>query len=233
MNPVDADRVLPGWTPPPTPSRGVLSGRWCRVEPLDARRHAADLYEANALDRDGAMWQYLAYGPFADAAPYRAWVEEKQASTDPLFFAIVDATSDRATGVASYLRIDPAHGVIEVGHLAYSPRLQRTPAATEAMFLLMQHAFGLGYRRYEWKCNASNRKSRAAATRLGFTFEGIFRQHMVYKGRNRDTAWYSILDSEWPRIRDGFTRWLAPTNFTAEGRQRRDLAQCRDDAAAD
>ena len=190
MSPPNPDRELPGWTAPAAPERVTLTGRWCRVEPLDAERHAADLYEANAHDREGAMWQYLAYGPFPSAATYRDWVEQKQASADPLFFALVDAGAGRATGVASYLRIDPPNGVIEVGHLAYSPRLQRTPAATEAMFLLMRHAFELGYRRYEWKCNASNLKSRSAATRLGFTFEGIFRQHMVYKGRNRDTAWY-------------------------------------------
>lgn len=232
MNPADPDRELPEWTPPPAPTRVTLAGRWCRVEPLDARRHAADLHEANALDRDGSMWRYLAYGPFADAASYRAWVEEKQASQDPLFHAIVDAATGHATGVAAYLRIDRPNGVIEVGHLAYSPRLQRTPAATEAMFLMMQHAFGLGYRRYEWKCNASNRKSREAAARLGFTFEGLFRQHMVYKGRNRDTAWYSILDVEWPSVRDGFTRWLDAANFSADGRQRRSLAQCRDLVAA-
>lgn len=232
MNPVDPDRELPGWMPPPAPARVTLTGRLCRVEPLDARLHAADLYEANALDRDWQMWRYLAYGPFAGAAAYQAWVEEKQASGDPLFHAIVDLESGCATGVAAYLRIDPPNGVIEVGHLAYSPRLQRTPVATEAMFLLMQQAFGLGYRRYEWKCNASNRRSREAATRLGFTFEGLFRQHMVYKGRNRDTAWYSIVDAEWPRVRDGFRRWLDAANFTADGRQRRSLAQCRDDAAA-
>jgi RimJ/RimL family protein N-acetyltransferase len=227
MNAPDPDRELPGWTPPPTPTRIIHTGRWCRVEPLDAERHAADLWAANALDREGGMWRYLAYGPFPDAATYRAWVADRQKSADPLFFAIVDAATDRATGVASYLRIDPPNGVIEVGHLAYSPRLQRTPAATEAMFLLMRHAFELGYRRYEWKCNASNLKSRKAAMRLGFTFEGIFRQHMVYKGRNRDTAWYSILDGEWPQVRDGFGRWLDPANFTADGQQRRSLAQCR------
>jgi RimJ/RimL family protein N-acetyltransferase len=228
MSGTDPDRPLHSWNPPPPPPRVALAGRWCRVEPLDVQRHAAHLHEANALDREGEMWRYLAYGPFADKDAYRAWVDEKQRSADPLFFAIVDAASGRAVGVASWLRIDPPNGVIEVGHLAYSPRLQRTPAATEAMFLMMRQAFDLGYRRYEWKCNAANRKSRDAATRLGFTFEGTFRQHMVYKGRNRDTAWYSILDSEWPRIRDGFTRWLDPANFTGEGWQRRSLAQCRE-----
>lgn len=216
--------ALPDWRPPARPSRAGRVGRFCRLEPLDPGRHAADLHAANALDTEGRMWTYLPYGPFADLAAYRAWMEAKWLGDDPLFFAIVDAVSGRAVGVASYLRIDPAGGAIEVGHLGYSPPLQRTPAATEAMALMMAQVFALGYRRYEWKCDALNAPSRAAALRLGFTFEGIFRQATVVKGRNRDTAWYSILDSEWPARRAAFERWLAPENFDATGRQRQRLA---------
>jgi RimJ/RimL family protein N-acetyltransferase len=216
---------LPGWQTPSLPLRETLAGRFCRLEPLEPERHAADLHSANALDAEGRMWTYLPYGPFADLAAYRGWMEAKWLGNDPLFFAIVDASTGRATGVASYLRIDPANGSIEVGHLGYSPRLQRTPAATEAMFLLMARAFALGYRRYEWKCDALNEPSRAAALRLGFTFEGIFRQATVVKGRNRDTAWYSIIDAEWPALRAAFEQWLAPENFDAEGRQRVRLSE--------
>ena len=217
---------LETWVAPAAPSHVTLEGRLCRLEPLTAD-HAASLHEANTLDATGRMWDYLAYGPFEDLATYRDWVRQKARSSDPLFLAIVDRTGDRAVGVASYLRIDPPNGVIEVGHLAYSPRLQRTPAATEAMYLMMRHAFELGYRRYEWKCNAANAPSRSAAERLGFTFEGVFRQHMIVKGRNRDTAWYSVIDGEWPRVRGGFERWLDAGNFDTAGRQRRTLVDCR------
>lgn len=225
----NVDRPLPDWTPSRVPERAPMTGRHCTMVPLDAARHATDLHEAYSLDSAGDMWTWLAYGPFATLAAYRAWAEDRQRSSDPLFFTIVEETSGRATGVASYLRIDPPNGVIEVGHLAFSSRLQRTPAATEAMYLMMRQAFDLGYRRYEWKCNANNLGSRRAAERLGFTFEGTFRQHMVYKGRNRDTAWYSIVDAEWPRVRAGFERWLDAANFDRDGRQRRSLAQCRAD----
>jgi RimJ/RimL family protein N-acetyltransferase len=220
--------LLAGWQPPSRPGRSVLQGGHCRLEPLESSRHAAELHAANSLDRDGTMWEYLAYGPFIDEAAYAAWVAAVEHSNDPLFFAIVDARTGRAGGVASYLRMDPAHGVIEVGHLAYSPQLQRTAAATEAMYLMMQQAFALGYRRYEWKCNARNAASRRAAERLGFTFEGVFRQHMVYKGRNRDTAWYSIIDSEWPAVDAAFRAWLEPGNFDADGRQRSSLGGLRE-----
>ena len=224
----DESPRLDAWLAPPPPARVTLDGRLCRLEPL-AMEHAAALHEANSLDADGRMWDYMAYGPFDTLASYRAWVEQKAASVDPLFFAIIDRARDAPVGVASYLRIDPPNGVIEVGHLAYSPRLQRTPAATEAMYLMMRYAFELGYRRYEWKCNARNEPSRSAAGRLGFTFEGVFRQHMIVKGRSRDTAWYSVIDGEWPRVRVGFERWLDARNFDATGRQRRTLADCRTD----
>ena len=214
---------LAGWQPPPRPRHAAVAGRYCRLEPLDAARHASDLHAAYALDADGRTWTYLYSGPFATAAEYRAWVAARQDSTDPLFFAVVDSATGRAAGVASYLRIDPANGVVEVGHLAFSPLLQRTRAATEAMYLMMRHAFELGYRRYEWKCDALNAPSRRAAARLGFTFEGIFRQAIVYKERNRDTAWYSVIDSEWPALETAFRAWLDPDNFDADGRQRRPL----------
>jgi RimJ/RimL family protein N-acetyltransferase len=218
---------LPNWRAPPRPGRHLLYGRFCRVEPLDVGRHARQLYDANALDPDGRMWTYLFSGPFAGFEEYRAWLEPRPASDDPLFFAFVDRARDQAVGMGSYLRIEPTHGVIEIGHLAFSPLMQRTPVATEAMYLMMRDAFELGYRRYEWKCDALNAASRRAAERLGFTFEGIFRQAIVYKGRNRDTAWYSIIDREWPALDAAFRAWLDPANFDAAGRQRRSLAELR------
>lgn len=166
------------------------------------------------------MWLYLPYGPFDSLQSYREWMVSFCNDSDPLFYAILDSKTTNALGVASYLRIDTNNGVIEVGHLAYSPLLQRTRTATEAMYLMMQHAFELGYRRYEWKCNSLNMPSRAAAERLGFTFEGIFRQAAVIKGRNRDTAWYSIIDKEWPALKQAFETWLADDNFDADGRQK-------------
>lgn len=215
---------VPSWSPRPRPERVVLEGRFCRLEPLDAERHTADLYEANQAD-DGRGWTYLGYGPFASQADYREWVAKAAASEDPLFYAIIEARSGRAVGVATLMRIDPANGVIEVGNIKYAPALQRTPAATEAMFLLMRYVFDeLGYRRYEWKCDSLNGPSRAAALRLGFTFEGIFRQAVVYKGRNRDTAWFSIIDGEWPALKRAYEDWLAPANLEADGRQRGRLA---------
>lgn len=201
----------------------MLHGRYCRLEPLDAARHGAELHAANSLDRTGRMWTYLFSAPFDTEQEFIGWLEAREDSLDPLFFAIVDEVLGRATGLASYLRIDTTHGVIEVGHLAYSPLLQRTRAATEAMYLMMRNAFELGYRRYEWKCDALNAASRRAAERLGFRYEGTFRQAVVYKGRNRDTAWYSVIDSEWPARAAAFEAWLDPANFDADGRQRRPL----------
>jgi len=216
---------IPNWQTPPTPPRTALVGRTCRLEPLSAAAHAADLHVAFAQDEPGQMWTYMAYGPFESAESYRAWCEEKSQASDPLFFAIVDRGAGQPVGVASYLRIDPRSGSIEVGHLAYSPRLQRTIAATESMYLMMRQAFELGYRRYEWKCHALNAASRAAALRLGFSFEGIFRQATVAKGRNRDTAWFSILDREWPALQRAFDQWLDPANFDEQGRQRLRLSE--------
>jgi RimJ/RimL family protein N-acetyltransferase len=217
---------VPDWSARPRPGREPIEGRHCRIEALDPERHAADLFAANARDGEGRMWTYMAYGPFARLDDYQTWADKAAASQDPLFHAILDRSTGRAVGVASFLRIEPAVGVVEVGHIAYSPALQRTPAATEAMYLLMRRVFGeLGYRRYEWKCDALNAPSRAAAERLGFRFEGVFRQATVYKGRNRDTAWYSVLDTEWPARKAAFEAWLDPANFDATGRQRRPLAR--------
>ncbi len=208
------------WHPPAFPARATVEGRTCRVEPLDPTRHGDDLFAANAQDRAGALWRYMSYGPFEDPAAYRIWLEAASATADPQFYAVVDAATGRAAGVASLMRIDPANGAIEVGHICFSPLLQRRVAATEAMALLMGRAFGLGYRRYEWKCNALNAASRRAAQRLGFSFEGVFRQATVSKGRNRDTAWYAVIDGEWPALGAAFDRWLDPKNFDAAGRQR-------------
>lgn len=215
---------VPGWSARTRPPRTPIAGRYCRVEPIDPSAHAADLHAANARDAEGRMWTYMAYGPFASMADYKAWMASACLGDDPLFHAIVDTATGKAVGVASYLRIDPANGVIEVGHIAYPPALQKTIAATEAMFLLMRRAFDeLGYRRYEWKCDSLNAPSRAAAERLGFQYEGTFRQAVVYKGRNRDTAWYAITDKDWPGIKAGFEAWLAPENFDEAGRQRKNL----------
>ncbi|HRW05615.1 MAG TPA: GNAT family protein [Caldilineaceae bacterium] len=210
---------LPGWTPPPLPPRTPLAGRYCRVEALAADQHASALYTANAAD-SGRMWTYLPYGPFAGYGDYKEWLDSIETSTDPLFYVITEQATGQAGGIASYLRIDQKNGVIEVGHIAYAPRLRRTPAATEAMFLLMERVFKLGYRRYEWKCDALNAPSRAAAQRLGFSYEGTFRQAVIYKGRNRDTAWYAMTDQDWPAIRDAFVQWLEPGNFDERGEQR-------------
>jgi len=214
---------LPGWTPPALPPREPMQGRFCRLEPLDVEAHTGALHEAFAADGDGRGWTYLAYGPFDDAAGLRAWVRDAAAGDDPQFFAILDADG-RAVGVASYLRISPASGSIEVGHIHYAPVLAGTPAATEAMVLMARRVFGLGYRRYEWKCDALNAPSRRAAQRLGFSYESVFRQATVYKGRNRDTAWYAMLDGEWPALDDAWSRWLDPANFDASGRQRSSLS---------
>ena len=213
------------WRPPDPPSRQSMVGRSCHMEVLDTERHASDLHEANLRDKDNRIWTYLGYGPFGSLHEYRIWVDEVSSSNDPLFYAIIDSATGKAVGVASYLRISPANGSIEVGHINYSPLLQRTPAATESMFLMMKRVFESGYRRYEWKCDALNARSRAAAQRLGFSYEGVFRQATVYKGRNRDTAWYAAIDREWPALQEAFTCWLDTSNFDNEGRQRRRLSE--------
>ncbi|MCK9487206.1 MAG: GNAT family N-acetyltransferase [Dehalococcoidia bacterium] len=216
---------LGGWTGCAFPLAEPMAGRYCRLEPLDAGRHAADLWDAQQHDPDGRNWTYLPYGPFADQAAHRAWVEDSARMADPQFYAIIRTDTGQAVGAASYLRIVPEHGVIEVGHLNHTPLLQRTPASTEAMYLMMRRVFEeYGYRRYEWKCHAQNAPSWAAAERLGFTFEGVFRNAVVVKQRNRDTAWLSITDAEWPAIRAALEAWLAPENFEVSGQQREALS---------
>ena len=201
-----------------------MTGRYCRLERLDADQHGPSLFDAHALDADGHNWTYLPYGPFDVYDDYYEWLSGMAKQNDPLFFTIMDTTSQRATGIASYLRITPTAGTIEVGHIHYSPLLQKTPAASEAMFLMMKRAFELGYRRYEWKCDALNAPSRRAALRLGFSYEGVFRQATVYKQRNRDTAWYATIDQEWPELKKAFEAWLDPANFDEVGTQKTSLS---------
>ena len=209
--------------PAARPGRTILEGRHVKLVPLDAPAHATDLWDAACAPEHDHLWRYLFDGPYRERAVFEAALAEKAASEDPLFFAILDRVGGRAVGYASYMRIEPRHRVIEVGNILYTPRLQRTTGATEAMYLMARHAFeDLGYRRYEWKCDARNEPSRGAALRLGFSFEGIFRQHMIVKGRNRDSAWYSMLDSEWPARKAEFERWLDPSNF-AGGKQKTPL----------
>ena len=223
---------VPGWTPRPAPPRTGMVGRLCTVEPLDAERHAAELFEANAEDREGRNWTYYNYGPFTDLDAYRRWVDGSCADTTRLFHTIVDRASGKAVGVGAYANIQPSYGTIEVAALNFSPRLQRRPAATEAMCLMMRRVFDeLGYRRYEWKCDSLNLPSRAAAARLGFRYEGLFRQAMITRGNNRDTAWFAIIDREWPVLRAAFEGWLDPGNFDAAGWQLRNLASFRPDPA--
>ncbi|HCV77197.1 GNAT family N-acetyltransferase [Pseudomonas oryzihabitans] len=211
------------WTPARLPQLRLLQGQHVRLEPLDPPRHGEDLWEA-LHDRDPALWDYLPYGPFTERAAFDSWLAGLAGGRDPLFYAVVDPRQGRALGQLSLMSIVPEHGSIEIGHVAFGGRLQRTPLATEAFYLLMQEAFALGYRRLEWKCDNSNARSKRAAERLGMRPEGLFRQHRVVKGRNRDTAWFSLLDHEWPAVDAGFRRWLAAENFDAEGRQLSALA---------
>lgn len=217
-------RGIAGWKMPLHPSGAPMEGRFCRLERLDPAAHAADLFEANRMDKQGRNWTYLPYGPFDSLDAYGDWMASTCMGDDPLFFAIVDAEARKAVGVASFMRIDAKSGSIEIGHLNFSPLLQKRPAATEAIYMMMARAFEGGYRRCEWKCNAFNAASRRAAQRFGFSFEGIFRQATVVKGRNRDTAWYSAMDHEWPALSRAFSAWLHPSNFDEAGRQRECLS---------
>ena len=224
---------VPGWTPRAVPPRQPIEGRYCRLEALEPQRHAAELYAAYSQAPDERDWTYLSTGPFADADAYRAYAERAALSTDPLHYAVIERRSGKAVGTLALMRIDPANGVIEVGFVTFSPLLKRTPVSSEAQYLLMKHVFDeLGYRRYEWKCDSLNAPSRQAAARLGFQFEGIFRQAVVYKGRSRDTAWFAIIDSDWPPLRAAFEKWLAPENFDADGQQQLSLTQIRAAQAA-
>lgn len=218
-------QAVTDWTPPSLPARQVMDGRHCRLEPLDVASHAKSLFTANQLDEQGRNWTYLPYGPFSSFEDLCQWMEESCLGDDPLFFAIRDRRTEDVVGLASYLRITPQSGSIEVGHLQFSRKLQRTVAATEAMYLMMRRAFELGYRRYEWKCHSLNAPSRAAAQRLGLSFEGVFRKHTIVKGRNRDTAWYAAIDEEWPALQQGFEMWLAAENFDESGQQKTRLSE--------
>ncbi len=212
------------WQQRARPPRTSIQGQYCRIELFDADAHSRGLFAAFAQDSDHRNWTYLPYGPFAQLQDFRRWANTACTKEDPLFHTVIDNDTNRAVGMASYLRINPPVGVIEVGHIHFSPKLQRTPMATEAMYLMMRRVFDqLGYRRYEWKCDALNQPSNRAARRLGFSFEGIFRQATMYKNRNRDTAWYAILDHEWPAIKAAFAAWLDPDNFEDSGIQRNSL----------
>jgi RimJ/RimL family protein N-acetyltransferase len=205
-----------------------MAGRYCRLEPVSVQRHEQDLFAAYMQAPDGRDWTYLFSDRPETAADFNTYLVKLEQSEDPLHFTIIDSSTHKAVGTAALMRIEPTHGVIEVGSITFSPSLKQTRAATESMYLMMRRAFDdLGYRRYEWKCDSLNAPSRAAALRYGFTFEGIFRQAIVYKGRSRDTAWFSITDTEWPRIRRAFEAWLDPANFSAEGRQKRRLSDLR------
>ena len=205
---------LTNWTPRPLPAREPIEGRYVRLEPLDAAKH-------------GDRFRFLFENPAEDREAFAAWLEKAEASKDPLFFAVIDKASGKVAGRQTLMRIDPAFGVIEIGNIYWGPLISRKPAATEAQFLFMKYAFELGYRRYEWKCNNANEPSKRAAERFGFTFEGIFRQHMVQKGKNRDTAWYSVIDSEWPALKAAYQAWLSPDNFDANGMQIKRLEEFR------
>jgi RimJ/RimL family protein N-acetyltransferase len=223
---------LSSWTPRPRPERRLLEGRYVRLEPLDPAAHGDALFAAGSGPEADRLWRYLWDAPYPDRASFDGWLANAASTGDPLFFAIRDGGSGRIEGRFAFLRIDPANGVVETGHILYGPRLARTRAATEALYLQARHVFDdLGYRRFEWKCDNANEPSKRAALRYGFTFEGVFRQHMIVKGRNRDTAWFAMLDREWPARRAAFERWLTPDNFDESGRQRIGLSILMRDAA--
>lgn len=219
-------QALPDWQPAKVPGREPLVGQYCRIERVDVERHVEDLYEAYSEATDGRDWTYLAVGPFTSLDAYREHLTKAAALTDPMHHAVIDLATGKAVGTLALMRIDPPNGVIEVGHVTYSPRLKRTRVASDAMQILMKYVFeDLGYRRFEWKCDSLNAPSRAAALRYGFRFEGIFRQAIVTRGRNRDTAWFSVIDGEYPALRAGFAQWLDERNFNAQGQQIKRLAE--------
>ncbi len=218
---------LADWTPRALPTTEPLEGERVIVRPTDVTDDAAGLYAATK-DGDPALWDYLPYGPFPDEGTFEQWLAGHVADPGLIPETVVDRESGALMGCASFMRMVPQFGVIEIGHIFFGAALQRTPAATEAIFLMMRHVFDdLGYRRLEWKCDAANARSRRAAERFGFTYEGTFRQHAIVKGRNRDTAWFSIIDKEWPSVRAGFEAWLSPENFSPDGRQIRRLSEIR------
>lgn len=210
---------LANWTPRSRPARAVLAGRYVRLEPLDAAKHGDDLFEASSAEHSTERFRYLFEEAASDRGVFQAWLEKVEASEDPLFYAVVDNATGKAVGRQTLMRIDANNGVIEIGNIYWGPKLSRTPGATEALFLFADHIFDLGYRRYEWKCNNGNEPSKRAAERFGFSFEGVFRQHMIQKGKNRDTAWFAMIDSEWPALKAAYEAWLDPSNFDAAGQQ--------------
>lgn len=219
---------LPHWQAAKTPAASVLEGRLVRLERLAPAQHGDNLWLAlQGPDADPQLWTYMGYGPFAERRAFAQWLERQAASADPQFYSVVARDSGKALGLLSYLNITPAHGSIEIGHICFGRGLQRSALASETLYLLADYAFALGNRRLEWKCDNANQRSRRAAERFGFSYEGLFRQHMVYKGRNRDTAWFSIIDQEWPRCRAAFQQWLDPANFAAAGQQKRRLEELR------
>jgi len=219
-------RSVNPWVPPSRPARAELAGRWCRLEPLDPDRHGDALFDASMAPGAEERFRWL-FEPPRPRADFDGWLRHVCASDDPLFFAVVDAATGRCEGRQAFMRITPEHGVIEIGHVLWGPRMARTRIATQALYLAARHVFDdLGYRRFEWKCNSRNEPSRRAALRFGFVFEGIFRQHMVHKGENRDTAWFALTDGDWHHLRAGYERWLAPENFDAAGQQRATLTEC-------
>ncbi len=219
---------LSSWTPRPRPERTVLEGRYVRLEPLSAGRHGDGLYQAATDGEADARFRWLFESTPPDRATFDAWLAKVEASEDPLFFAVIDKVTGEAVGRQTLMRIDPTYGVIEIGNIHWGPRMQRSRLSTEAQYLFARYIFDdLGYRRYEWKCNNRNEPSKRAAERFGFSFEGVFRQHLIVKGENRDTAWYSILDKEWPSLKEAYEAWLDPLNFDAEGRQKRRLEDLR------
>lgn len=218
---------LSTWTPRPKPGTGPMEGRFIRLEKLDPARHADGLFDASAQPDADARFRWLPQLPPTDRAAFRHWVDEVAASTDPLFFAVIDRASGKVAGRQTFMRMDPQHGVAEIGNIYWGPLISRKPAATEALYLFARHLFNdLGYRRLEWKCDNENLPSRRAALRFGFRPEGVFHQHLIIKGRNRDTAWFAMLDSDWARLQPAYDAWLAPANFHADGSQKASLAQC-------
>ncbi len=215
-------------TPRPRPERKVLEGRYARLEPLDPKKHGDELFAASSVPDADTRFAWLPDVPPADRAAFEPWLQKAAASEDPLFFAVIDKASGKVAGRQTLMRMDPANGVIEIGNIYWGPLISRKPAATEAQFLFMRYVFDeLGYRRYEWKCNNDNLPSKRAAERFGFSFEGIFRQHLIVKGKNRDTAWFSVIDGEWPALKKAYEAWLAPENFDADGRQKKKLEALR------
>ncbi|WP_426246361.1 GNAT family N-acetyltransferase [Pseudomonas sp. TWR3-1-1] len=218
---------LQHWQPATIPDNRTLEGLYIRLEKLDPARHGDDLWLAlQGPESDPKLWDYLPYGPFPERSAFDAWLEKNAASADPHFYAVIDSANDQAQGLLSLMCIVPEHGRIEIGHVAFGAPMQRSPKSTEAVYLLAKEAFALGNRRLEWKCNNDNARSKRTAVRLGYTFEGVFRQHMMVKGKNRDTTWYSIISTQWSPVAAGFEKWLALDNQPKSG-QIKSLEECR------